>query len=60
MAHMTFEKSFICVHMVIMLQRLQVKNKKNVMAIGMRFKSHKGLKVDKRKKKKMRKKNKFM
>jgi len=51
MAHMTFEKSFICVHMVIMLQRLQVKNKKNVMAIGMQFKSHKGLKVDKREKK---------
>jgi hypothetical protein len=37
--------------MVIMLQRLQVKNKKNVMAIGMQFKSHKGLKVDKREKK---------
>jgi hypothetical protein len=37
--------------MVIMLQRLQVKNKQHVMAIGMRFKSHKGLKVDKRKKK---------
>lgn len=37
----------------------KLKDKKNVMAIGMRFKSHKGLKVDKRGGK-MRKKKKLM